>query len=397
MKQATKGELQMDILNPTDLKSLIAQRGKWCVSVYMPTHRLGREQQQDPLRLKNLLAKAEANLLANGLRRPKVQELMRPAEELLWDKAFWQHRSDGLAIFLSNDFFVKYRLPASFEERLFITKTFHTKPLFPLLNRVGKFYMLFVNLNNIRLFQGTADTISEIVLKFPTSMDQALWMDEPERYLNLHSGSTSTNESKGGSVIFHGHNPADEEKKNILRFFQLVNKELNNLLEDKNLPMILAGVDYILPIYREACTYDNILEDSLLGNPDKEELKELHEHACQIAKPIFEASQKKAFEKFEQLHGQQSVLATSDVEAAVKAAKFGQVETLFVPLNEQKWGRYDAENNKVISASKPGPENEDLLDLAAAETLLNSGQVFAVPREQLPSDGDLAAILRFAV
>jgi hypothetical protein len=27
----------MDILNPADLKSLIAQQGKWCVSFYMPT------------------------------------------------------------------------------------------------------------------------------------------------------------------------------------------------------------------------------------------------------------------------------------------------------------------------------------------------------------------------
>jgi hypothetical protein len=51
----------------------------------------------------------------------------------------------------------------------------------------------------------------------------------------------------------------------------------------------------------------------------------------------------------------------------------------------------------VILESRPGPESEDLLDLAAAETILNSGQVFAVPRAELPGDGDLAAILRFAV
>ncbi len=387
----------MDILNPTDLKSLISQQGKWCISLYMPTHRVGREQQQDPVRLKNLLAKVETNLIANGLRRPKVQKLMQPAEELLADKNFWQHQSDGLAMFLANEFFVNYRLPASFKEFLLITKSFHTKPLFPLLNRVGKFYILFVSLNDIRLFQGTADTISEVMLKFPTRMEQVLWADDPQRYLNLHSGSMSTNEGRGGVAIFHGHDPEDEEKKNILRFFQSINQGLNDLLEDKNLPMILAGVDHILPIFREACTYDNVLEDSISGNPDKENLKDIHERACQIATPIFEENQKKAFEKFEQLKGQQRSLATSDLQAAVKAAKFGQVETMFVPLDEQKWGRYDASNNNVILESKPGPESEDLLDLAAAETILNSGEVFAVPREQLPGDGDLAAILRFAL
>src|SRR5919108_4880738 len=108
----------MDILNPADLKSLIAQQGKWCVSLYMPTHRVGREQQQDPIRLKNLLAEAETKLLANGLRRPDVQKLMRPAEELLWNRDFWRHQGDGLAIFLTNDFYKVFWLPVEFEALL---------------------------------------------------------------------------------------------------------------------------------------------------------------------------------------------------------------------------------------------------------------------------------------
>ena len=82
----------MDTLNPTTLKSLIAQQRNWCVSIYMPIHPVGREQQQDPIRLKNLLAQAEATLLADGLRRPEVQELMRPAQELLWNREFWQQQ-----------------------------------------------------------------------------------------------------------------------------------------------------------------------------------------------------------------------------------------------------------------------------------------------------------------
>ena len=387
----------MDILNPADLKSLIAQQGKWSVSVYMPTHRIGREQQQDPIRLKNLLAEAETKLLANGLRRPEVEKLMRPAEELLWRDNFWRHQGDGLAIFLSSDFSMIYRLPAEFEELLVIANNFHIKPLLPLLGRVGKFYILALSLNNIRLFQGTPDTVSEIALNFPNSMDEALWMDDPEKQLNLHSSSMSRNEAKGGAAVFHGHDPADDQKNNILRFFQAVNEGINALIENKTTPMILSGVDYILPIYREASTYQNILEDGIIGNPDRENLQELHQQAWNIVRPIFEESQKKAFEKYQQLSGQQSAQATNNLSTAVKAARFGQVETLFVPLGVQIWGRYDETNNKVIVDSKPSPENEDLLDFAAAETMLNSGQVFAVPREQLPGEGDLAAILRYAV
>jgi hypothetical protein len=387
----------MDILNPADLKSLIAQQGKWCISLYMPTHRVGREQQQDPIRLKNLLAEAETKLLANGLRRPEVQKLMRPAEELLWNKDFWRHQSEGLVIFLANDFSMTYRLPLESKELLIIANNFHIKPLVPLLGRAGKFYILALSLNNVRLFEATSDTINEVKLNFPTSMNEALWMDEPERYLNLHSGSVSMSQARGGSGIFHGHGIGDEEKKSILRFFYTVNEGLNTLIEDKTIPMVLAAVDYLLPIYREANAYDNVLQDAVIGNPDRENLKELHEEALKIVKPIFEESQKKAYEKFEQLNGQQSVLATNDLTKAVKAAKFGQVESLFVSVGVQKWGRYDAENNKVILETEPSPENEDLLNYAAAETILNSGQVFAVPREQIPGDGELAAILRYPV
>ena len=249
----------MDILNPDALKSLIEQQGKWCVSLYMPTHRAGRDQQQNPIRLKNLLAKAETNLLANGLRRPKVEKLMQPAEELLWNREFWQQQGDGLAMFLTNDFYKIYRLPVEFEESVNTGNAFHIKPLLTCLGRSIRFYVLAVSLNNVRLFEGNADTMSEIELNFPTSMEAALWTDDPEKYLNMHSGSISMGEGKGGSGIFHGHNPADEDKTNILRFFHAADQGLNQVLEEKNIPMVLAGVDYLLPIFREASSYQNLL------------------------------------------------------------------------------------------------------------------------------------------
>lgn len=387
----------MDIVNPTDLKSLIAQQQKWCVSLYIPTHRLGREQQQDPVRLKNLLAEAETKLLASGIRRPEVQKLMSPAEQLLWDRDFWQHQGDGLAIFLSNDFSRVYRLPAAFEELLVIGNGFHIKPLLPLLGRGEKFYLLAVSLNNVRLFEATLDTIYEVTLDFPTSMEEVVQIEDPGRSWNFHMGSIDANGGRGGAGSFHGHGITDEEKTYIRRFLESVNGGLNGLIADKNIPMVLAGVEYLLPIYRETTSYQNILKDAIVGNPDRVNLKELHEQALPIVRPLFEESQKKAYEKFEQLSGQQSDLATTDLSKAVKAATFGQVETLFVPLGTQIWGQYDAEQNSVTMASEPGAHTEDLLDLAATQTILNSGQVFAVPREQLPCDCDVAVILRYAV
>src|SRR6266498_6159677 len=159
-----KGVLQMDILNPNDLQSLIRMTGNQCISLYMPTHRVGREQQEDPIRLKNLLAEAEAKLTVQGIRRPQIQKLMRPAEELLWNSDFWRYQSEGLAVFLSADFSRIYRLPVAFEELLVIANNFHIKPLLSLFNKDGRFYILALSLNKIRLFSATRDSISEIAL-----------------------------------------------------------------------------------------------------------------------------------------------------------------------------------------------------------------------------------------
>jgi len=390
----------MDILKQNDLKELIETSGEWCVSLYMSTHRVGREQQQEPIRFKNLVAQAQEKLLDSGLRRPEVQELLRPAESLLDDEDFWQHQSDGLAVFLAPDSARIYRLPSRFDEFVVIADNFQIKPLLPLLVENGQFYILALSLNEVRLFLGTRDTVNRVDLPgVPTSMQAALSMDDPEKHLDFHTSTKSPSTPGGRPAMFHGQGvQADEQdKENILRYFKLVDNGLSGLLSGVTIPMVLAGVDYLHPIYRQANTYPNLLEEGLKGNPEELDGRELHQSAWELVEPIFVKDQKEALERFEQLHGQENELASTDLRTVVKAANFGRIDTLIVPLGEQRWGQYDPLKNKVVFDTDPKPENEDLLDFAAMHTLSNSGKVFAVQPEKLPGGGDLAAILRYAI
>jgi len=389
----------MDILKQNDLKEIIDASGEWCTSIYMPTHRFGREQQQDPIRFKNLITEAEEKLLESGLRRPEVQKLMQPAERLLDDANFWQHQSDGLAVFLSSDSVHIYRLPSRFEELVIIANNFHIKPLLPLLIENGQFYILALSLNEVRLFLSTRETVTQVELPdMPTSLQEALAMDDPEKHLDFHTGTKNASASGDRPAMFHGQGvQADEQdKENILRYFKMVDNALSELLDGISIPMVLAGVDYLLPIYRQASTYPNILDEGLEGNPDELGGNELRERAWDLVQPIFMQEQKGAMEQFAQLDGQGDGLASDDLKTVVKAANFGRVDTLIVPVGIQKWGRYDPQQNKVILEEKSNPENEDLLDLATMHTLLNSGKVYAVQPEQLPGDNELAAIFRYA-
>lgn len=388
----------MDILKQTDLRQLIETSGKWCISMYMPAHRFGREQQQDPIRFKNLITRAQDKLLDSGLRKPDVQELMSPAEKLLDDEDFWQHQSNGLAVFVSPDYSKILRLPSRFDELVMIANNFQVKLLLPLLSKDGKFYILALSMNDVRLFLGTRYTIDEIDLgDIPTNLQAALWMDDPEKHTSFHTGTGSASTAGTRQAVFHGHGgKAAADKINLLRYFQRVDNGMNDFLEEKHIPMVLAGVDYLLPIYHEANSYAGLLEEGLEGNPEDVSENELHKLAWELVEPIFKEDQKKAIRKFEQLHGQKNELVSTDWRSIFRAAHFGRVDTLFVSPGLQLWGRFDASKDTLEQHQESHPGDRDLFDLAAVNTLLNGGTVYALDPDKMPEKAQLAAIYRYA-
>ena len=388
----------MNILSRDDLRTLIRKHEGPCVSVYMPTHRVGREVQQDPIRLKNLLGKAEDRVVAGGVRAPEARELLEPAEMLLHDGLFWQHQSDGLAIFISPEMFHHYRLPFDFEELVVVAGRFHIKPLLPLLSGDGKFYVLALSQNEVKLLQGTRYNVSEVDLEgVPESLAEALRYNDPEKRLQFHTGTRAPGGRGKRPAIFHGHGvaSADDPKNYILQYFRQVAEGLRDLLGDEGAPLVLAGVDYLLPIYKEANSYPHLVDEGIEGNPEEMSADELHEPAWAIVQPLFLRAQKQAAAQYRQLAGADSEQASSDLKEVVPAAYHGRVETLFVAVGLQQWGTFDPATNVVQLHEEAEPGDEDLLDLVAAYTLLNRGTVYAVEPEKVPDNARLVAVFRY--
>jgi hypothetical protein len=272
----------------------------------MPAHRVGAEIQQDPIRLKNLLGEAEGHLIAQSLRIPEAQKLLEPAKKLLQDGLFWQHQSDGLALFLSPGVLRYYRLPFDFEELVVVTDRFHIKPLLPLFSGDGRFYVLALSQSKVRLLQGTRYSVSEIDLEeVPASLAEVLKFNDPEKRFQFHT-MTRTPGGKGERpAIFHGHGvaSADDPKDYISRYFHRVDEGLHDLLRDEQAPLVLAGVDYLLPIYREANTYPHLVYEGIEGNPEELRAEELHERAWTTVQPLFLAEQEEAAAQYRQLAG----------------------------------------------------------------------------------------------
>jgi len=375
-----------------ELKTFLTRHPGWHVSLFMPTHRAGRETEQDPIRFRNLLREVEERLLAKGLRSPDVREMLKPAQRLLQEPGFWRNQSHGLAVFLTPEEFHSYRLPLPFKELVVISHCFHLKPLLPFFASDGHFYILALSQNQVRLLQGTRYTVDEIDLEsMPTSMAEALQYERFEKQLQSHAGTSSGTGSR--STMFHGQGIGDEAKGRILRWFQMIDNELSNLLTGGQSPIVLAGVEYLFPLYNEANTYSHLLDKGISGNPEELTPEELHTRAWTLMQPIFMQAQERAATQYSQLAG--TGQTTVDVEEAVLAAHHGRVDVLFVALDVQVWGKFDPSTNTIHMHQDPEPGDEDLLDLAAIQSILNGGTVYAVEPEQVPDHAPLAAVFRY--
>lgn len=382
----------MDFFTMKELEPLLEGNKEWLISLYMPTHRRGIEIQQDPVRWKNLLRAAEERLEKKGIRSSDIKEYLQPAWQLLQDSFFWQKQSDGLAAFLGSGESRFYRLPVSFEELVVVSDRFHLKPLLPYFARDGRFYILALSQKQVRLFEGTRYSVEEVNLEdMPQSVAEALNLDGVQGHLQYHTGTSSARGER--AAIYHGHNPQDDEKDRIQKWFHQIDGELSDILVGRKVPLVIAGVEYLFHLYREANTYPHLVEGGVKGNPDELNAENLHEKAWPLVEPIFGEDMRKAKEKYFELTGTKQI--TSDISEALRAAEHGRVESLFIPKNQQIWGRYDRENDS-IEISKDHPAGaQDLLDLAAAKTMRNGGDVYAMVSDEMPGGELLAAVLRY--
>ena len=300
-------------------------------------------------------------------------------------------------MFMAPQIFRAYRVPLTMEELVVVGQHFHIKPLLPLLSGDGHFFVLALSQKAVRLLQGTRFSINEVELQgVPQGVAEALRYDDVEKRGHHYPGSQGR--PAGGVSPLSGHGVGIEDATHephdpILRYFQQVDAGLRAFLRDEHAPLVLAGVEYLLPIYRRANTYPYLLEEGVTGNPEGLRPEELQERAWAVVQPHFQRAQEAAAARYRDLVG--TGRATDEITAIVPAAYDGRVDSLFVAGGVQQWGIFHPESRLVEPHGEAIAGAEDLLDVAAMYTLLRRGTVYAVAPGQMPDRTPAAAILRY--
>ncbi|MFW6088110.1 MAG: hypothetical protein ACODAB_00055 [Gemmatimonadota bacterium] len=387
------------MLDAHSVQELIDDRGASRISIFLPTHERGPETKQDPIRLSNLLDEAQAALAEGGSGR-SGDDILAPARALLKDEDFWQHQSRGLALFIGPDRMQRYRLPIELREKVVVSERFHVKPLLPLLTGDGRFHVLALSQARVRLFDASRDSIRAVDLHdVPDSLRDVVGYDWEEKSLQFHSAAAGARAGAGPGagpgVIFHGHGSGkDDTKPEVRKYIQAVDRGIMGLLQDRSRPLVLAAVEYVAAMFRAASKYPNITDEIIEGNPDRLSPEELRDRAWSIVEPHFQAVRDAATARYRELGGGNTGHTSDELETIVPAAFAGRVQTLFVARDVEQWGRYDPETTQLLLRGKRANGDDDLLDVAAAETLVRDGEIYALDAEDMPGS-PIAAIFRY--
>jgi hypothetical protein len=307
---------------------------------------------------------------------------------------FWQYQSDGLALFLASDTFHSFRLPIDLPELVVATDRFHVEPLLPLFASDGRFFVLAISQNEVRLLEGSRQRVEEVELEaVPDDLADALRYDDLEKERTMHVAGRG---GRSAPVVFHGHGIGGEVDRVLVeRFVRQVDDGVLGVLRQERAPLVLAGVGTLRAMYEDVTRYRHVLAEGIDGNPEHLRPEELHERAWVIVEPIFEREREAAEAGFHERRAKGGAGTAGDVPEAVVAAHDGRVASVFVPLGIQRWGTFDASSRTVDVHEEREPGDEDLLDRAAVLTLEASGAAYAVPLERMPAARDVAAVLRY--
>jgi hypothetical protein len=84
--------LHTDIPTEAEFRSLDAVRDCVCISIYLPTTPVTRDNLIDRITFKNAIADAVAQLEAANLDKRNITAAYRTLDELLHDECFWTYQ-----------------------------------------------------------------------------------------------------------------------------------------------------------------------------------------------------------------------------------------------------------------------------------------------------------------
>jgi hypothetical protein len=360
------------------------------LSIYLPTHNAGKEvnEKYDWIRFKNLIQAITLDLNDRGFNNDKIKALLEPASQLLNQEEFWLNLDQGLAVFIAEEYFEMKTLPFSVTEEFHINSRFYLAPLVPLFTDRPHFYVLALSKSSSSFYKGDNLGLERLEIEgLPQGVNDVIHFEEKNERQLLRGGA------REGSTHGHGNGLLDE-KEYISQYLKEVDQTLmTEILANEHAPLVIAGVEYIVGIYKQVSRYKHVVDSGITGNHEHTELSQLFQKAIELAGPYLEEGNKKALKNYyNQLN---TALTSSMPEKVIPATYYKQVYDLFVEKGLHIWGTFDETENKLVINEQMQLNDICLVNRAIVNTISTGGDVYILEGERMPNGAQIAASLRF--
>jgi hypothetical protein len=307
---------------------------------------------------------------------------------------FFEQQEQGLALFCSPEGMRSFHLTEPVDEFVQWSDRFCVRPLLPEAAGTGRFFVLALSQNRVRLVMCSPSGTREVGLgdSVPRRLTDVVGTDVEPDSLQLHSTAHATARGGHASAVFHGTgHGSDDNKPEIARFLRRVDDGVTALIHRSRTPLVVAAVGYEAQLYQQLSRYDDIA-GLVEGNPDRLSDVELRDRALPLAQPRLEQARNRAVELVrDAAHSRQVV---TDLAVVLATAQEGRAETVLVRTGPPLWGRPGAGRTPPELHQGWQPGDEDLLDLCASRALRTGADAFAVAEAEMPQGAAAAALLR---
>lgn len=358
-------------------------------SIYVPCHRAGPDRQQDRILAKNLVHEAQRQAQATS-RPQQLVDVLDASLQAIGEPGFWTHPAEGLALFVTAAGWKHLWVPAPVPALAVVAERPHLKPIADFSQESERYYLLELTQHGVYLHAGSRVGLRAIPLpEVPANVDEANAAHLSEPYLEVR---TTHGAGQGPAQIF-GSIGDKHDKERIVHYFQQVDARVNAFLHAERVPLVLAGVDYLIPLYHQVNHYQHLLPASISGNPDLSPTTTLHQRSWAIVAAHQQQVLQELGNRFSSLESQGK--ASRDLSVILPAAFQGRISDLFVARDVDHWGTYLPSADRLHQHSPRRPEDEDLLNLALVQALRTRARVHVSPHEQVPGKSDIVAYFRF--
>lgn len=369
------------------VKEITEKNGNPLISITMPTHRMGEEIKQDPIRFKNLLADVNEKLSDQGMKQADIDALLKPAKDLLEKPMFWSHQDSGLVVYLADGYFNHFQLPYEVQEKSYVNDHFLITPILPMVSLDGTFNVLAISRKNARLLKCTRNNVEDITPEdISTAVDDYLEVAQ-EKQLQFHTGAD------GSKAMFFGHGSGDEDHRGVLEaYFRELEAGITAELKKDYNPVVLVGLEDNLAFYKTINSYNRTVDDAIDANPDEMKDVELKDKGWEKIQRFF---LKDMYSSLEQFSEQTSTKVSNNLSEVIESTVMGKSKTIFITMGDDRWGHYDEDEHEVHLTDKPSNGDVDLLNWLAVKGLATGSNVYILPREEMPMKSTVAAEFRF--